>query len=232
MPVRASSLSQFVAVVTLLVSSTPAMVQPPAKDLTAQQKDMLKESERLDKERSALEKAGKLAEAIVVLNKKLAFERSLFGDVHENVVDSLRRLARMHESLQDYSTAQKERTEVLALVVKLYGDKAWQVTDARLALAYVKELTKLTDEDRSRLEESHRSHTKADDLYNADKYKEALPLARQALEIRQKILGADHVLVTESRMLVAYIIDADFFERTPRQARQRPVSAAGRGRGL
>jgi CHAT domain-containing protein len=51
---------------------------------------------------------------------------------------------------------------------------------------------------------------KAQDLMKTGKFEEALPLAQQALEIREKKLGPDHPGTAGSLMLVARIQDAQF----------------------
>src|SRR5207244_5792114 len=125
--------------------------QPKEKSLNASQQAKLAEARRYSKESAALEGEGKLPEAIAAAQKMLAIERSLFGDAHADVVGSLQRLARMNERLEDFPAADKERKEVLALQIRLHGEKDWHVLDARLALKHLELLVSMDAKNRQEL---------------------------------------------------------------------------------
>src|SRR5262245_36686183 len=73
----------------------PGVADEPPKDkpLTAEQKEKLKERDRLSKEAHDLEQARKFADAVAAAEKALAIEREVYGDLHDNVAKSLKFLA-------------------------------------------------------------------------------------------------------------------------------------------
>jgi CHAT domain-containing protein/Tfp pilus assembly protein PilF len=179
-------------VCSLAFMAMPAMVwgqQPAVKELTPEQKEKLKERNRLSNEAVALENEGKLREAIAAAEKMLTIERGVFGDVHEDVVDSLKRLARMHERMDDFASAKKARQEVLSLQIKLHGEKDWQATNARLDLSDTEMFSKLDMAARRELREANELTTKAVASYRTGKYQEGAEYAKDALEIQLRILG-------------------------------------------
>ena len=52
---------------------------------------------------------------------------------------------------------------------------------------------------------------KAKELMKVGKFEEAVPLARQALEMRERALGPEHPGVAGCLMLLAYALDGQFF---------------------
>jgi CHAT domain-containing protein/Tfp pilus assembly protein PilF len=176
----------------LLGLAVPSFAQQPAKALTTAQQAQLKERDRFSRESSGLEKEGKLTQAIAAAERMLVLERAVFGDVHPDVVGSLKRLARMHERLEDFGAAHKERREVLTLQTKLVGANAWQVTDARLDLQDVEALARLDAQARRDLKEAQQWMSKALASNKPGKYQEGAQCAEKALAIRLRLLGADH----------------------------------------
>src|SRR5437588_603034 len=78
---------------------------PAAKALTAAQQARLKDGERHAADVEKHRAAGKLAEAIAACAKKLAIERQVYGNVHDQVADTLGQLAELHEDTEDFATA-------------------------------------------------------------------------------------------------------------------------------
>src|SRR5262249_22363828 len=107
---------------------------PPAKALTPEQHQRLQERDRYAAKAQKLRQAGKLVEAIAAWEQKIAIERAVLGDRHEDLIASLKELADLHEAREDFAAARPVRQEVLALSRKRYGDQNWRVTNARLAL--------------------------------------------------------------------------------------------------
>jgi hypothetical protein len=130
--------------------------EPKTPPLTAAQQQWLKERDRWAAETTKLRQQGKLAEAIAACEKKLAIEREVFGNVHEEVAGTLEQLAQMHEEREAFAAAKQARQEVLALWTKRHGATHWRVTDARLALAQVDQLAQLTAAERRQLDEARR----------------------------------------------------------------------------
>jgi tetratricopeptide (TPR) repeat protein len=181
-----------------LVSSGPAAAvgradEPTPKPLTAEQRERLKERDRLFAEALKLDHAGKLTEVLATLEKKLAIEREVFGNVHAEVAESLSMLASLHEIREDFGPARKAREEVLAVWTKLHGETDWRVTDARLALENAKLLEKLEPAARRRrIEAQQLGNAQVAQLYQQGKFADAVPLVRTALAVRKEVLGERH----------------------------------------
>ena len=80
---------------------------------------------------------------------------------YEQALAIRQQLAGMHERLENFAVAQKERREILTLKTKLHDDKAWQVTDARLDLQHVETLARLDAKARQELKEADQWMIKA-----------------------------------------------------------------------
>src|SRR5207237_1330043 len=120
----------------LVVASLGGADGPDTKPpLTAAQQARLQERDRYAVEAWKLWQVGRLAEGVPAWEKKIAIEREVFGNEHEDLAKSLGHLANVHELREDFLAARKAREEVLALRTRLHGEKDWQVTDARLALS-------------------------------------------------------------------------------------------------
>jgi CHAT domain-containing protein/Tfp pilus assembly protein PilF len=170
----------------------PLHAADPQPPLTPEQREKLKERDRLVEEANRLLSEGKLAEAIAVAEKVLAIERQLFGDRAAAVVASLQWLAHVHEQRQDFTAAGKRLREVRDIQTARYGQDDWRVTDARLALADLELRAKLDGEQRKQLAEAERLHRQSVALYEKGRSREAVPLAERALALRKQVLGDKH----------------------------------------
>src|SRR5262249_17867323 len=113
------------------------------------------------------------------------------GNVHEDVAGSLEQIAGMHAQREDFTAARKALQEVLAIRTKLHGEEHWEVIDARLAVADVDLVAKLTPEQRRGVKEANQLKQKQDTLSQKGKYRQAIPLAREVHEVRRKLLGPE-----------------------------------------
>ena len=190
MRLLAPTLRLLPALVLMLGLVASGFEQQPAKNLSAEQKAQLETQITRDwNESFALEKAGKVAEAILALEKSLANQRTLRGDVHDHIVLSLDRLARLHETLENFDAAKKARLEGLSLATKLHGEKSWQVTNARLDLKYVESLGRLDKKGLAELKEADAWLAKANAHAKADRYQDGAECCEKSLAIRVRILG-------------------------------------------
>lgn len=164
-------------------------VEPPRPPLTAAQKERLKNRDRFASEARKAEATGKLAEAIPAVEKILTIEREVFGSVHAEVAGSLDWLARLRAEQGDFVAARKAAQEAWAVRTKLYGEKHWRTTDARLRLADVERLRQLTPAARAALREARIWMQKVWKLRRQRKYQEAAALARKAAGVYRKHLG-------------------------------------------
>jgi len=103
------------------------------KPLTEEQKARLKERDQYWAEAIRQDKAGQLPGVIAAVEKKLAIEREVFGNRHEEVARSLEVLAQLHELREDWVSGRKARQEVVSIRTVLYGQEDWRVKDAVLA---------------------------------------------------------------------------------------------------
>jgi CHAT domain-containing protein/Tfp pilus assembly protein PilF len=180
----------YAAVVLLLWSAASGFAQPAPR--TAAQRERLKDRDRLAAEVSTLRAAGKLAEAVAACAKKLAIEREVLGDAHDEVAESLDQLAGLHEEREDFPAARTARQEVLKIQIRLHGEQDWRAADARRALADLDRLAGMAPEQRRRLAEARRADEEAERFSEAGKYAQALTPARKAVEVKKQLLGEEH----------------------------------------
>jgi CHAT domain-containing protein len=137
---------------------------------------------------------------------------------------SLEWWAGIHQKFEDFATAKKERQEVLALQIKLYGEKHWKATDARLALADVEALGRMTPAQRQKLAEAARFNQEAFALYQQGKYREAVALAQRAGDAKKQVLGQAHADYANSlnNLAVLHYSLGDYTQAEPlyREARE------------
>ena len=192
------------ACLTLVLPAVPrAFGQAPAASkpsppLTAQQQERLKERDQLAKQAVQLRSHGKLPEAIQAAEAMLAIERQVLGQTSEDAIGSLKLLARLHQDREDWAAAREACQEVLNLRNKTLPKDHWQVADARWALDNIETLARLSDRDRRRLREADRLIQQVKELYVRGKYSEAMGPTRQALTIREALLGRRHPDLFES----------------------------------
>jgi CHAT domain-containing protein/Tfp pilus assembly protein PilF len=160
---------------------------------------------------NSLLRAGKPAEAAAVWEKQLARERGAFGRLHEQVVDSLTVLARIHELGEDLPASIKACREILAIREELHGGKDWRVVEARLNLAHHERLARMDRTERRRLEQTRNLTARAGQLRQQGRSREALPLVLEALATRKELLGEAHPLFLAGLNNVA-LIHADLRE--------------------
>jgi len=170
----------------------PLAAEPPKPALTAEQQEKLKERNRFSAEANRLQREGKLDEAIVAAEKAVAIDRQVFGEVQEVGMGWLEWLAERHQQRNDWAAARKARQEVLSLRIKRHGEMHWTVTDARLALADVESLDRMTPPQRQQLAKANRLNDEVVALYRQGRFREAVDPARQVLEIRKAVLGEKH----------------------------------------
>jgi tetratricopeptide (TPR) repeat protein len=203
------------------------------KPLTAEQKGRLKERDRYQEEANKCFREGKWDEGILALKKALAINRQVFGDLHEEVVDSLKALARAEESREDFAAARKVREEVLDLVTKKYGVKDWHVTDARRDRDQGDLRARLDKKSRQELRQAEEMDTKVGKLYKQGRHKEALLPAQQALAIHRRILSETHPDYAQSlnNLAALYRAMGDYPKALPLYEQARDLFRQSLGEG-
>lgn len=144
-------------------------------------------------------------EVLAVREKVLGREHPNYARTISDLTNALDQLAGQQMEQGDFKSARKNRQEILSLRTNFFGEKHWRVTDARLRLADVDQLEKLTAEQRQRLREAERLHERVLALHEKDHDREALPLAKRAYETRQQLLGEDHYLSLRSLNALALV---------------------------
>jgi tetratricopeptide (TPR) repeat protein len=101
---------------------------------------------------------------------------------------------------------------VLAIRTKLYGEKDWRVTDARLELEQTIRLSQLDAAQRRELANAIALKQEVDRLKQKGQYGKAAQLAENVLAIRKKVLGDEHAdyADTQNDLAVLYYSQGDF----------------------
>jgi CHAT domain-containing protein/Flp pilus assembly protein TadD len=177
-----------------LVAGAAGAEPPESKPapLTKEQQVKLKERDRLLLEANRLARDKQVDEANALAEKALALTQEVWGEQHAEVVGLCQSLAQVYEQQANFPAAQKLRQKILAIQTQQHGKDHWQVTDARLALAHSELLARLDPEERGQLQEATTLNMQVFQLWKAGKSREALPLARQAVAIRRRLLGERH----------------------------------------
>src|SRR5262245_39474878 len=191
-----------------------------AKTLTAEQKEKLKERDRLVPQIRKLRGEGKLEDAAGLLEKMLALEKSIFGEARDEIAESLAWLSEVQVERRNVPAARAASAAALKICLKLHGDKHWRTADARVALADVDLLSKLTPQDIERLQNAKALEQQADRLHEKLQYREAEKKDRAALAIRQELLGR-HRQTAKSHARVADDLRRNFkYEEAEKEERQ------------
>ncbi len=160
--------------------------------ITELQQKRLQEARSLGEQAEKFRTEGKLDKAISATLKRLEIERGVPGPTHEGVLNALEQLATLCIEADDFAKARAARQEILALRIKLRGERHFSVVDARLDLADVDLLAHLTAEQRRSLGQTDALMDEVIRLHGQAKFREALPLARRVVDMRRKLLGQSH----------------------------------------
>jgi tetratricopeptide (TPR) repeat protein len=180
-----------------------------SQPLNAQQREALQaEAGQIWTEAQALEKAGKLAEALAAGEKALAIDRRYLGQVHETIAYELSWLALRYERDEQFAAAKERRTEILAQYTEIFGKDHWKAIDARWALRDAERLAGWTAEQRGQMRETETLLGRVVELYGQGKPQEAVPLAEQVLAAREALYGGDHPQVANAAGWLAVLHDA------------------------
>jgi len=79
--------------------------QKPAKSLTPEQQEKLKERDRLVNEAAKLQMAGKLAETITVVERAVTLHREALGKDDPGIIDLLTPLATLYGQRENFAAA-------------------------------------------------------------------------------------------------------------------------------
>ena len=170
--------------------------QAAVSHVLEQSQTRLKDRDSLFQQSLKLRDAGKLEEAIAADEQTLAIDREVLGNEHDDTLASLSDQADLRQQKGDYAGARKLLEEVVDTKTRLLGKNAWQVTDARLALADTSIWEKLEPADRQALNHCVDLTNTVGQLMDQGKGRAALPLAKESLDIRTRVLGPKHRLTS------------------------------------
>ncbi len=131
----------------------------------------------------------------VLAARKAAFgiKSSEYRKSLETLSDTLTSAAAANEDRSKLAVARQQRQEALTVLEQGFSQNAWQVVDARLALAYNERLEKLSAEQRTRLVQSDDLMRQATEAEEQGIFRDAAAIAEKAVVIRSEILGDDRL---------------------------------------
>jgi tetratricopeptide (TPR) repeat protein/CHAT domain-containing protein len=188
----------------LLLTATPllfAAAPPlgPDRPLTAQERQALSgQGQQAFAQFQMQYGAGRLQEAIESAKQIVALHEKLYGAQTETVADWLAWIAEQSRQVGADEQAISSAERAYRLRLRLYPAGDWRIVDARLNLEEARNQAKRDEPTRRELRRAGQRNGQVFRLWQQGKSKEALPLAREALDIRHKILGEKHPETAQS----------------------------------
>ncbi len=118
--------------------------------------------------------------------------------------DDARKAAELQKQIDDLSAvgkfaeAVKPAIQLFDLRQRMQSDKHWETVNARVQRDMVKHAAAQSAANRNALVTAIKQMEEAERLYHRTRYADAEPLYRQALAIRRKVLGEQHLATAES----------------------------------
>jgi CHAT domain-containing protein/tetratricopeptide (TPR) repeat protein len=172
---------------------------------------LLAERDRLVTETNSLIKAGKLDAAVKLVRKSIDVTTRVHGSLHEDVVQSLKALARLQEAREDWAEARASLNDVISIHERQPGLARWRMDDARRAVADLERRAAMAPDSRRRLREAEKMDRLATAQYRQGDFAAALKSVGSALDIRRSLFGEDDLVCAES-MYQLGILYADLGE--------------------
>jgi CHAT domain-containing protein/Tfp pilus assembly protein PilF len=169
--------------------------QTPAPATEDQEQPTIEHRRRIEKLGQQLVerwKANDLEDALSLGLEMLALERKVYGETHEAVAATLKTLATIYESLEDWERAQSALQEALQIQVNRFGEGHWRVTDAQLAIDDLALIARLRPPERGRLQIANRRLANVHQLRRNTQYQQAIPLAADAARTIAELFGEEH----------------------------------------
>ncbi|MFO0877769.1 MAG: CHAT domain-containing tetratricopeptide repeat protein [Gemmataceae bacterium] len=134
-------------------------------------------------------KQGAARRAAVAFRNVVALDLYLFGDPHPTVAHSWILLGQVYDEADDAPREIAARREAARHWQRLDGARPWLRRDAEVALRHAEQMEGLSIFQHWRLERATSLNRTAVQMHAAGRAAEAIPLARQALEIERAVLG-------------------------------------------
>ena len=220
------------AVVILALAGMPA--SPPARGQSAAAvpRADLAERNRLREQSQRLWASGDVAGAIAAAEARLAIERRVLPEGHADQCASLDWLAALYERRDDFARAIQTRREALATARRAFPENDWRLTSLRINLANSEAQARMSPAQRAELALAARLDSDVTRLYFAGRCSEAVKPARQALKIREALLGNDHTEVSRSLSSLGRLLQSqgDGQEARPLLERALTICEAKKGK--
>lgn len=171
------------------VAEDPPLPTPPQVEISPEN---LARLEELWGRASELSAAKKFREAVTVGVQAVTLELKVYGKGHPALATSYDWLAEQYVELDQFDDARQACQTQIALMTPYVAADDWRLADARWDLKDVEILAAMKPADRKNLRSVR---PLLDTLIDADKrqaYADAIPIAEQVLEIRQRWLGPAH----------------------------------------
>jgi CHAT domain-containing protein/tetratricopeptide (TPR) repeat protein len=181
----------------LLFAAAPPL--GPDTPLTAEERQTL--AEQLQRVFAVFQKenqAGRVKEALAAAREGVALHERLEGSRSEKVAGALEWIARQSSTVGADEQAIRYWERAYHLRQRLHGESHWRVIDARWELKDARTKAKWDRAAREQWQRSDDLYKQAGWLLAVGKWKEAVPLAEEALTIRRKLLGEKHPEVARS----------------------------------
>jgi CHAT domain-containing protein/Tfp pilus assembly protein PilF len=203
-----STCARLSVLILLLSSVTIAHAAAPPQPLGPAQLKRSKERSALAKRAVELFRRGKMEEWIEVVRQAHAITLELYGLQHPYSAYSLTMLAEHHERQDDLPEALRHRELAVEIWRRLLPETDWHVIDARLALEDCRGLNARSADNRKKVMRSRSLNREMLELYQQGKFNDALKLAREALALREEVLGKKHRDCAESMHNLSLVLQA------------------------
>jgi CHAT domain-containing protein/tetratricopeptide (TPR) repeat protein len=122
---------------------------------------------------------------------KAPWQRMLTGDDAKRAAELEKKLGELVQS-DKFAEAQAVARQIVELRSRVQGAEHWQTANARVQLDLLKRWERLPAAERTRLDEAAELNARVMQLWQAGKYREALPLAEKDVAIRREVFGENH----------------------------------------
>ena len=153
---------------------------------------VLAERDRLDQEATQFAQRKAFRDAVASGERALALERLVFGNVHDEIADSIIELAGWHVDMHDYADGMRLWRELLSLRTKQYGEHDWRSRDAVIEIGHTTALATLSQAQREQLDRSAVLEAQAEMDRRRGALRAAVAAIEEKLDIDLRILGKDH----------------------------------------
>jgi CHAT domain-containing protein len=216
----------------LAVEEQRAKLRAKQEEREAKQNQFVKERSQLSKTAQRLRQAGNFQEAVAITEQWLLLEREQYGSESQELMNCLRFFAECALHADNLGKARAARAEILHLETRAFKPsevgtpsrilEESKITDARLALAYVDAVLKLTPADRRELLAASRLMNEAEALssihgHRENGYREAFVRVEQSAAIRKRLLGEQHPEFAQSIFCLArmHVLKRDYAQAEP-----------------